>query len=126
MRRVGPAGGVNWNMTEESDTPKPGDIVLPITNRKMTVEEINQATEWINKKSVRKSDECPVCDSPHNLVQPTMAPMPGGVDPFDGTSGWVYPSIVTVCFNCGFTRHFNAVVMGMAPGAQADAGGNDG
>jgi len=98
------------------------DDTRPITQRLMTIEEIQKATAWVNDKSVREGDPCQVCGSTHSLVEPSLGPMPGGINPYDGVTGWLHPAVVVTCQNCGFMRYFNAVIVGLMKGYVPSSG----
>lgn len=115
-------------MTDRTPAPPPraNEGLEAIMSRRLTPEELLQAKTWINEKAYRKGDPCQVCESPLSEIQSTLANVPGGVSPIDLESGWIYPSVVTLCTNCGYTRYFNAIIMGLVPRYQAPSGGNDG
>lgn len=92
------------------------DDERPITQRLLTAEEVQKATDWINEKAAREGDPCQICDSPHSIVQPSIAAMPGGLNPFDPSLNWVHPAIVVACMNCGYIRYFNAITIGLMQG----------
>lgn len=90
---------------------KPGVEVPPIHRRLLEEAELRRIADWINQKA-SAGDPCPVCHSGPSEVQQSLAPLPGGISP-DGEPGWLYPCAVTVCVNCGFTRFFNVITMGL-------------
>lgn len=110
-------------MNEPENYSAPGDLSAPISQRLMTLDEIYRATDWINEKSTSTNDGCLVCGSPHSIVQPSIVHMPGGRSPYTSEPGWVNPTIVVVCHSCGFTRYFNAIIMGMVDENGGDYGG---
>lgn len=70
---------------------------------------------WIEKKATKESSKCPVCGhrqwmaADYLIRASTYSP---GVAVMGGPS-YVYAQIT--CANCGYTRLFNAVVMGLVP-----------
>lgn len=81
------------------------------TERLLTDDERLRAARWINGKAKAKNDSCLVCGG-RSLIAPSLINMPGGVAA-DGFSPWSYPCVATICVECGFTRYFNAFVMGL-------------
>ncbi len=76
--------------------------------------------DFLNEKAPRVGS-CPECGSQKmtlgdHVVQPMNASA-GGVS----IGGPSYPQIMIVCENCGHTKYFNAVVIGIL-----DEGGKDG
>jgi hypothetical protein len=103
-------------MSDDPFAPKPGDVVPTVTSglpRLLTPDEMNSAVAWINSHARSTNDGCQVCGDPNNSVQPSIVKLDGGINPHNPSSTWMYPSIITICNNCGFTRHFNAIVMGL-------------
>jgi len=81
--------------------------------KKKALEELSK--KWTGKK------ECEICGTnnwsvPDDIVMP-MAFTGGGLT----IGGPTYPQLQIICSNCGNTKIFNAVILGIAP-----KGGEDG
>lgn len=100
----------------DDEGPKPGELApTGFRPRLMTQDEQLRAIEWINSRaSAGPTDPCQVCGQTSE-IQPSLVALDGGVA-HDRTVNWVFPSVVTVCKTCGFTRYFNAMVMGIVTG----------
>ena len=83
-----------------------------------------KAIAWINQK-------CPnlLCETCHQktwtLAEDLVMPMP-----FSGNQGLViggasYPQLQIICNNCGNTKVFNAVIMGLVEPAKKEEASND-
>lgn len=103
-------------MRETLDPYNPPEMILNLG-------EMTRVAAWINAKTPDGKDDCVVCHGGPSQVQRSLAMLPGGTGP-DGSDDYGYPSIVTICLNCGFTRYFNAVVAGvvMDPSKRAENG----
>lgn len=82
--------------------------------RLMTPEERLKAAQFINSNALDKADPCQVCGG-ESTIQSSIVGLHGGLDPTGIEGGWVYPSILTICNKCGFTRYFNAIIIGLVP-----------
>lgn len=83
----------------------------------LTDEEIDKAIDWINRHATSPTDACSVCGSPHNSVLSGLARLDfRNVEP-PGTM----PLVVALCYNCGFVRVFNAILLGLRPSDDPDA-----
>ena len=91
-------------------------------DRNLTVGEATAVIEWINSKSIHPDDACLVCGSSHSSVVPAVVGLTGGPGAYP-SSRTVLPSVLCVCRNCGFTRLFNAIVMGIEKDPAEDENG---
>lgn len=83
---------------------------------RLTKEEKDKIKTWLENKT--KNPACPVCNDPNWVIGDHL------VQPMNGASGGLviggvtYPQVMIISTNCGYTRYFNAVVMGIArPGS---------
>ncbi|HEX4295068.1 MAG TPA: hypothetical protein VHZ29_13115 [Rhizomicrobium sp.] len=87
---------------------------MPGPDGKLTPEEFGLAAAWLAEKT--KNYTCPVCDTNNwgivgNMLQESVYS--------EGSllvGGSVYPMIAVSCMNCAYTRHFNAIQMGIMKG----------
>lgn len=83
----------------------------------LTDEEIDKAIRWINAHATSPNDACPVCGSPHNAVLSGLARLDFRNVERPGTM----PLVVALCYNCGFVRLFNAIVLELRASDDPDA-----
>jgi predicted nucleic-acid-binding Zn-ribbon protein len=75
--------------------------------------DFDHVAEFINKRAKGgESDPCQVCGSAEAYIQPSTVTLDAGISEDGRPSG--FPSIVTICYNCGFTRYFNALILGLS------------
>ena len=111
-------------MEEEDGTsavaPEPAPATVVPTNVKLTAEEAESISDHINRKAASPNDACPVCGSPNNSVLEhvyqvsprTTVTILGGAH---------QPLVATACFNCGFVRFFNRLIVDAIIKAEKDA-----
>lgn len=96
------------------------------TSVELSNEQKKLAQDWINKKWTA-SKTCPICATngwviSDHVVQPvTHSP----VGRMQLTTGPAYPAVLLICKTCGYTRAFNAVMMGLFPNAKGAANAGD-
>ena len=88
---------------------------LQTTSRDLTATEAGIAAEHINSRTSAAHDACQVCSHRHVVIQPALfsIALPEHLQSAEGALG--YAHIMTICYNCGFTRLFNATVLGLTP-----------
>lgn len=90
--------------------------MMPEEKKFFDKEKQEKAVNWINQKCPNLKCEC--ChQTTWSLAGDLVMPMP-----FTGGAGLIiggasYPQLQIVCNNCGNTKFFNAVVMGLATGS---------
>ena len=89
----------------------------------MTPEDLAKAKEWIADK--RDTPACPVCRSDRWSIEDSMTACPVYKYPVGTSFGPIYPFVLAICENCGYTEFFNAVSMGFQEGAE-EGGQQDG
>lgn len=95
------------------------DAILPwplgLTSRELTEAEAVRAADHINSRTTAAYDACQVCGGDRVVIQPALFPIPLP-QVIHGVSGlYGYAHVMTICYNCGFTRLFNASVLGLTP-----------
>ena len=95
---------------------------------RMTDDEMNRVVELINGKRAGAEDRpCPHCDAnawllaPHTVTPIRLRRLTGGME----LGGPVYPHAMIICTNCGYTRHFNLVVLGLEQYQVSEQDGGD-
>jgi hypothetical protein len=89
-------------------------------NKYFNEEKQKQAVNWLNSKWPATQRLCEVCGiSSWTIAEDLVMPMPfvGGGLVVGGIS---YPQVMVICNNCGNTKYFNTVIMGVEK-----KGGND-
>ena len=84
----------------------------------------NKVTAWLNEKGVNHS--CPVCGENEWIVGDHL--LTGVLHFPDGgmsLGGAAYPTVILVCSNCAYTRHFMAGPIGLLKNALS-GGAQDG
>lgn len=76
------------------------------------------ALDWLGEKWPINKRVCDVCGhSQWNLAEDIIAPMAFS----EGSimlGGRSYPQLMVICTNCGNTKYFNAVMIGLVKGEQ--------
>jgi len=86
---------------------------MPGSDGLMTAEENARALAWLNEKTT--NFQCPVCNTnqwsigTHIIAEQIHR---GGNVLIGGA---IYPMVFVTCSNCAYTRHFNAIQMGVIP-----------
>lgn len=81
------------------------------TEGKLSKDEKERIKAWVEAKS--KTAECPVCGNTNWIIGDHI------VQPVTNGSGRVllggaaYPQVMLVSTECGYTRYFNAILMGL-------------
>jgi predicted nucleic-acid-binding Zn-ribbon protein len=90
----------------KADNPAEALPVPESTDIKLSVEEANHITDFINSKAAAPHDECTVCGSPLNFVSEYVWKME--TQKVGPTLGGRFQSLIaTSCHNCGYVRFFN-------------------
>ncbi len=91
-------------------------------NNNPPLSELQQkAIEWLQKKTNNKMG-CETCGSSHWSVQDhivTPIVLQNNSIQLGGVS---YPQAMVICNNCGNTKYYNAVMMGLVQGTKQDGG----
>jgi hypothetical protein len=102
------------------DAPQPKfDPIMPWpvahASREISEPEAILAAEHINSRTSLPTDLCQVCASKDVVIQPALfpIPLPPHIQTADGRLAFAH--VMTICYNCGFTRLFNATVLGLTP-----------
>jgi hypothetical protein len=88
-------------------------------------EKQQEALKILNSKWVKDKD-CEICGKSNwTIAEDLVMPMPftGGGLVIGGPS---YPQLQVICGNCGNTKYFNAVILGVARSEQKKNGEEDG
>lgn len=80
----------------------------------MSEDQRERAIAWLNSKWTA-SHVCPACGTDAWSIQSAMHEMRAfnGGDLIIGGDSSLYPAIVVMCSNCGYTHLFNAVISGV-------------
>lgn len=89
---------------------------MPDTTGKLTPEDQKKVSDWLREKWKTPAN-CPICGSTNwtigdHLIQP-LTFFGGGVS----IGGITYPQVMVISNDCGYTRLFNAVMLGLLPQA---------
>src|SRR2546425_13340153 len=94
---------------------------MPDNDGKLTEEEKQRILNW-TKEHWKGQVNCPICASPNWIIgDHVVLPITLGKDSNLMLGGPGYPQVMLVSQPCGYTIFFNAVVIGIAPGAQKTA-----
>jgi hypothetical protein len=85
---------------------------VPGSDGKLSEEEHIRCVDWINERATSPTDACQVCGDPENGVSEYLWRVSS---PPMGSQQRIIPLVLTSCYNCGFTRFFNASVIGLFP-----------
>lgn len=101
-------------MAEEEKAPSAPPA--PRSDTKLTQEQIQQATNWLNAHWLTKG--CPFHPGPTNwqmgdTLVGTVGFAPGGI----AIGGPTFPLLVLTCTQCGHTVFVNSIVAGITPRA---------
>ena len=84
-------------------------------------EKKNKVLAWLDEKWPKERRCCEICGSESwTLAQDITVPLV-----FEGSikfGGATYPQISVICNNCGNTKNFNAVMMGVLQGKNKEGG----
>ena len=94
------------NQEANTDTADDATPLPQITDVKLSIEEANLLTEFINSKASSANDECSVCGSPKNFVSEYVWKMETQKTEA-AFGGRFQPLVATSCHNCGYVRFFN-------------------
>ena len=82
-------------------------------NKYFTKEQQTKALKWLDEKWPKEKRHCEICgDNKWTLANDLVMPLPftGGGLMVGGTN---YPHTLVLCNNCGNSKFFNAVIMGL-------------
>jgi hypothetical protein len=90
---------------------------------KLSQEEKKVVVQWIARHQSATKNLCPICNSDKwiigdHLVQPLTLSGDKGIM----LGGVGYPQVLLISDPCGYTRFFNAVLMGVAAAAPKEGG----
>jgi predicted nucleic-acid-binding Zn-ribbon protein len=90
--------------------------------KELTEEQRLKIATWLSTKD--KSQKCPVCNEIAWVTESRFGCAPVYAVGTGMDFSYVHPFVVVVCTNCGYTRLFNAVIMGLlgSPPDQPEAG----
>lgn len=86
-----------------------------MSKKKFDEEKQKKALEWIDQKWPQTKRECEICGSKKWSISTdftTPVVFDGGLQ----IGGASYPTVSLICENCGNTKYFNAVKMGLLEG----------
>lgn len=83
-----------------------------MSKKKFDQETQKKALEWLDKKWPQTKRECEICGAKKWSI-PTDFTTPIVFDDGLQIGGTSYPSVNLICENCGNTKYFNAVKMGL-------------
>lgn len=120
-------------MDKKNDQPASADAadekappVPEVTDVKLSADESDKITDFINQKALAPKDECPVCGSPQNYVNEYVWRVDTQKTE-DALGGRFQPLVSTTCHNCGYVRFFNKIVVEflMKPKDNGEGGNGD-
>ena len=100
-------------MSDASDDPQADPATnLVAAQAAIKEEQRARATDWLNKKWLNVTKQCPICISNQWSVSEVVEVRPytgGGLS----LGGPVYPTFMVICGTCGYTMFFNAIIAGV-------------
>jgi hypothetical protein len=90
---------------------------------RLTQDQKTRIADWLNKHTDNNAPKCPFCGSDvwvigDHLIQLQVASLSGNLV----LGGTAYPQVMLVSSPCGHTVFFNAVMLGLMPGAPRQEG----
>lgn len=101
-------------MSEENKTTAPSTNLSPEMRKK--------AIDWLEARWNKNNRNCDFCGSNSwVLSQDIVTNLLINADGNISLGGQTYPQIMLICKNCGNTKYFNAVIMGLMEEKKAEA-----
>jgi hypothetical protein len=95
---------------------------VPDATGKLTLEEKQRASDWINRHWRGQSQACPICGSNQwTLADHLVQPVTVGAHNALLLGGTSYPHVLVISPTCGYTMMLNAVIIGLVPRGDSPA-----